>query len=66
MRKTTLNNTAAGGAGEAEVTEEQRAGFAEARAACLNALEALTAHAWWSERQDRHGAWMALQKAATE
>ncbi|MER7126729.1 hypothetical protein [Micrococcus luteus] len=51
-------------AGEAEISDGQRAELAQARAARLDALETLNKHPWWGEQRDRHGAWMALQKAA--
>ncbi|GAA3086076.1 hypothetical protein [Streptosporangium carneum] len=50
-------------AGEAEVTEEQRAELAQVREARLEALETLDKHPFWAEQQDRHEAWMALRTA---
>ncbi|MEV8634944.1 hypothetical protein AB0395_25145 [Streptosporangium sp. NPDC051023] len=51
-------------AGEAEISEEQRAELAEAREQRLRALEAMNNHAWWATVPTRYAAWMALQKAA--
>ncbi|MEV8639435.1 hypothetical protein AB0395_48080 [Streptosporangium sp. NPDC051023] len=49
---------------EGFMTDEQRAELAEVREARLQALEALNNHPWWATADNRHAAWMALQKAA--
>jgi len=49
---------------EGVMTDEQRAGLAEAREARLTALETLNRHPWWGQQDNRHAAWTALQKAA--
>ncbi|MEV4096987.1 hypothetical protein [Streptosporangium saharense] len=53
-------------AGEAEVSDEQRAELDRVRAARLEALEVQNRHPWWGTVSDRHAAWMALKKAARE
>ncbi|MEV0830924.1 MULTISPECIES: hypothetical protein [Streptosporangiaceae] len=51
-------------AGEAQVSQEQRDELAAARTARLDALDILNRHPFWAAMDNRHAAWMALQKAA--
>ncbi len=46
------------------MTDEQRAELTEARTARLDALDVLNRHPFWAAVNNRHAAWMALQKAA--
>lgn len=51
-------------AGEAEVSDEQRAELDQVRAARLEALAVQNRHPWWEAVDNRHAAWMALREAA--
>ena len=52
-------------AGKADITPEQHAELAQARAELLRLAEVLTYHEWWSTVSDRTAAKAALRVAAT-
>ncbi|MEU6725446.1 hypothetical protein ABZ917_17200 [Nonomuraea wenchangensis] len=51
-------------AGEAELSDEQRVEWAAAMDESRRLAEEIHRHGWWAEVDNRHSAWMALQKAA--
>jgi hypothetical protein len=51
-------------AGEAEVSDEQRVEWAAAFDETRRLAEEIHRHPWWLQVDQRHDAWMALQKAA--
>jgi hypothetical protein len=53
-------------AGDAELSDEQRVEWAATMDESRRLAEEIHRHAWWSQVDNRHSAWMALQKAAKE
>ncbi|MFI6883349.1 hypothetical protein [Streptosporangium canum] len=49
---------------EGAMSDEQQAELVQMRTARLDALDELNRHPFWETVDDRHRAWMALQKAA--